>query len=73
MRTLRILLGLALLGAGLAHAQVAGRVLVAAGDVTVVRAGRTLPLTAGSTVESGDLVLERLADYAVTSRRPARP
>jgi hypothetical protein len=39
-----------------ALAQVAGRVLSAAGEVVATRAGRDVALTAGSTVERGDVI-----------------
>lgn len=52
-RWLAILLTLVCLDAA---AQVVGRVLIAAGDVTATRAGRTVALASGSDLENGDLV-----------------
>ncbi len=43
-----------LLASGAAQAEVVGRVLMAIGDTTAVRAGQVVPLKAGSTVENKD-------------------
>lgn len=50
------LLVLVLAGASVAQAQVAGRVLAAAGEVTVVRGGQSIALTAGTAVNVKDVI-----------------
>jgi hypothetical protein len=45
----------AVLSAGL-HAAPAGKILAVAGDATLARAGRQMPLQAGALVESGDIL-----------------
>jgi len=42
--------------ASAAHAQVVGRVLLAVGEVSAVRGGQIVPLTAGSTIENRDVL-----------------
>lgn len=59
-----ILLAASLAFAAAAHAQVAGRVLVAAGDVSAARGGRDVPLASGATIEPGDLVKTGTASAA---------
>ncbi len=64
--------------AGPACADVAGRVLVAVGDVSATRAGKTIPLKFGSEVESGDTLRTgvtsnaqiRLTDGGIVALRP---
>lgn len=51
-------------GAALAHAQVIGRVLVATGDVTLVRRAQASPAPAGTTLEAGDTVRTGAASNA---------
>jgi len=61
-----------------AAAETAGRVLVAVGDVSVVRGGKELPLSLGSAIESGDALRTgatsnaqvRLSDGGIISMRP---
>lgn len=53
---LLLVLWLAFAGISLAHAQAAGRVLVALGDVSVQRGGRDITLNTGAEVFSGDLI-----------------
>lgn len=65
-------------GAIHAHAEVAGRVLVAVGDTVAVRNGAVLKLAAGTVVESGDLLRVgdasnmqvRFSDEAIVALRP---
>ncbi|MDX2218708.1 MAG: FecR domain-containing protein [Burkholderiales bacterium] len=58
MNAMRIFAVWVMLGAGLlaatAHAQVAGRVLLAVGEVSALRNGQVVPLTIGATVENRD-------------------
>lgn len=50
--------------AATAQGEVVGRVLLAAGDVTAVRGGRSLPLALGADVESGDRIRTGAASNA---------
>ncbi|MDD5329821.1 MAG: FecR family protein [Sulfuricella sp.] len=64
--------------AGTAWADAAGRVLVAVGDVSAIRAGKTIALKLGSEVESGDTLHTgatsnaqiRLTDGSIIALRP---
>src|SRR6266705_3115102 len=53
-----LLLAAAIIAPGVAFAQQdAGRVLIVAGNVTIMRAGQTIPAQAGTPVRSGDTVV----------------
>jgi len=60
----RILLAIGLLAAFAAHAQVAGRVLVAMGDVIALREGREEALVSGASVLEKDVILTGEASAA---------
>lgn len=74
---LLVVLGLVLLGAAPAAAEVAGRVLIAAGEVNASRGGLRVPLANGSAVEDADVLRTgpgsslqvRFTDGAVVSLR----
>lgn len=73
----RICLAILLFAATAACAQVAGRVLVAAGEVTAIREGREIALTTGSTVQARDVIVTgeaaaaqiRLTDESILALR----
>lgn len=52
----RLLIAFLILFSASAHAQVAGRVLVAVGEVAAIRDGREVALTTGATVQAKDVI-----------------
>lgn len=74
----KVSLGLMLAWGSVAQAEVAGRVLVAVGDASAVRAGKDIKLVAGTPVETGDTLRVgeasnlqvRFTDEAIMALRP---
>jgi len=74
----KVSLGLILAWGSVAQAEVAGRVLVAVGDTSAVRAGKEMKLVAGTSIETGDMLRVgdasnlqvRFTDEAIMALRP---
>lgn len=74
----KVSLGLMLAWGSVAQAEVAGRVLVAVGDTSAVRAGKDIKLVAGTPIETGDTLRVgdasnlqvRFTDEAIMALRP---